>query len=81
MNWKVHSYFVISRRWHPEISFETAVKALENAETRLVQPNGRIRVWGFVEELGYYVRVVLLEVGETIFNAFIDGEYTKRRKP
>ena len=37
------------------------------------QPDGRIRHWGIVEELGGRVlRVVTLEDGETIHNAFPD---------
>ncbi len=38
-----------------------------------VQPDGRIRFWGKAEELeGKYLRVVTLEDGFTIHNAFID---------
>jgi len=40
---------------------------------REVQPDGRIRHWGEVAELGGRVlRVVTLEDGETILNAFPD---------
>jgi hypothetical protein len=34
------------------------------------ESNGRIRHWGFVEELGKYLRVVVLDDGETIHTAF-----------
>jgi hypothetical protein len=38
-----------------------------------VQPDGRIRHWGLIPELGARVlRVVTLEDGETIHNAFPD---------
>ena len=37
------------------------------------QPNGRIRFWGIVQEFGGRVfRVVTLEDGETVLNAFPD---------
>jgi hypothetical protein len=34
------------------------------------QKDGRIRHWGYVKELGRYLRVVTLSDGETIHNAF-----------
>jgi hypothetical protein len=37
-----------------------------------VQANGRIRCWGFVAELGKYLRVVTEPDGETVHNAFLD---------
>ncbi|MBI5235068.1 MAG: hypothetical protein HY886_02335 [Deltaproteobacteria bacterium] len=40
-----------------------------------VHSDGRIRKWGYVEEVGKYLRVVLLEDGETIHNAFFDRGY------
>ncbi|GJQ22155.1 MAG: hypothetical protein HBSIN02_25100 [Bacteroidia bacterium] len=35
----------------------------------------RIRYWGYVEELGKYLRVVTLEDGETVHNAFPDRDF------
>lgn len=44
---------------------------------RETQPDGRIRYWGIVPELGGRVlRVVTLEDGETIHNAFPDRDFT-----
>jgi hypothetical protein len=37
-----------------------------------VQPNGRIRRWAFIVELGKYLRVVTESDGETVHNAFPD---------
>lgn len=37
-----------------------------------VQANGRIRHWGFIAELGKYLRVVTEPDGETVHNAFLD---------
>jgi hypothetical protein len=45
------------------IRFET----IANMES---QKDGRIRHWGYVKELGRYLRVVTLSDGETIYNAF-----------
>jgi hypothetical protein len=41
-----------------------------------VQSDGRIRHWGVIPELGRRVhRVVTLEDGETIHNAFLDRDF------
>jgi hypothetical protein len=39
------------------------------------QSDGRIRKWGFVKEVGKYLRVILLEDGETVHNAFFDRTF------
>ena len=41
-------------------------------QRRIVQADGRIRLYGFSESLGSYLRVVLLSDGETVHNAFTD---------
>jgi len=40
-----------------------------------VQPDNRVRYWGFVKELGKYLRVVTLGDGETVHNAFPDRNF------
>ncbi|MBA2376742.1 MAG: hypothetical protein ACR2N0_00740 [Rubrobacteraceae bacterium] len=44
------------------------------------QEDGRIRHWGYVEEIGKYLRVVTLEDGETVHNAMPDRNFTRRRR-
>ena len=51
---------------------EWCERALREAVQREVQPDGRIRHWVFIPELGKYLRVVTLEDGETVHNAFPD---------
>ena len=41
----------------------------------VVQTDGRIKKWGFVSEVNKYLRVILLEDGETVHNAFFDRTY------
>lgn len=42
----------------------------------VIQKDGRIRRWGLVPEIGNrYLRVVLLEDGETVHNAFFDRRF------
>jgi hypothetical protein len=35
----------------------------------------RIRFWGFIPELGTYLRVITLEDGETVHNSFPDRSF------
>jgi hypothetical protein len=44
-------------------------------EASFVQPDGRIRLYGYSETLGCYLRVVLLSDAETVHNAFPDEGY------
>lgn len=39
------------------------------------QSDGRIRRWTYVESEAKYLRVILLEDGETIHNAFFDRDF------
>jgi hypothetical protein len=59
-------------RKRPYIQREWCERAVREPFRRVVQPDGRIRLWIFVAELGKYLRVVVLEDGETIHNAFPD---------
>lgn len=44
------------------------------------QPDGRWRFWGYVPELtGKALRVVTLEDGETVHNAFPDRAFPRRQ--
>ena len=40
-----------------------------------VQPDGRVRFWGFIPELGKYLRVVTLADRETVHTAFPDRRF------
>ncbi len=49
---------------------------VENPEYESVQEDGRIRRWAKISEAGErYLRVILLENGETIHNAFFDRRF------
>jgi len=45
-----------------------------------VQTDGRIRKWGYIEEVDRYLRVILLEDGETVHNAFFDRNFKEPGK-
>lgn len=48
---------------------------LANPFEKTVQPDGRIRFWGYDEGLGKWLRVVTLADGTTIHNAFPDRNF------
>ena len=50
-------------------------RIISQPERRVVQPDGRIRLYGQAESLSCYLRVVLLSDGETVHNAFADEDY------
>jgi len=57
------------------IQREWCERALLRPVRREVQPDGRIRYWVFIPELGKYLRVVTLEDGETVHNTFPDRDF------
>ncbi len=40
-----------------------------------VQSDGRVRKWARISEVGKYLRVILLDDGETVHNAFFDRSF------
>jgi len=55
------------------------VEAIKNPSKIEIQSDGRIRKWGFIEEAGKYLRIILLEDGETIHNAFFDRSFKEEK--
>lgn len=53
------------------------LRVIENPERTITQDDGRIRHWAKISEMdNRYLRVILLEDGETVHNAFFDRRYT-----
>jgi len=70
---KTTTYFkisVLARR--PYLKEEWIEYVLRRPMRTEVQPNGRIRYWGYIAEVGKYLRVVTEPDGETVHNAFFD---------
>ena len=52
---------------------------VKNPHAEFIQSDGRIRRWGRIAEAeGRYLRVVLLEDGETVHNAFFDRRFREK---
>ena len=67
-------------RKRPYIRREWIERAIRDPVFREVQPEGRVRYWTFVPELGKHLRVVTLEDGETVHNAFPDRHFKEVEK-
>lgn len=63
-------------RKRPYLRTEWLERILQAPMKREVQKDGRIRLWGRVEEFdNRIIRVVLLEDGVTVLNAFPDRRF------
>ncbi|KPL09223.1 hypothetical protein AMJ85_06985 [candidate division BRC1 bacterium SM23_51] len=63
-------------RKRPYLRREWCEQVVAGPMRREVQPDGRVRYWGVVEELeGRVLRVITLQDGETIHNAFPDRDF------
>ena len=72
----VHARF--DRKW---ILDEWIDQTIKDPEARHVQRDGRIRLWKRIPAAeGRWLRVVLLEDGETIHNAFFDRRFKGETK-
>ena len=60
---------------------ESIAAVLADPVRVVVQADGRRRLWGYVDEIGRYLRVVTLEDGQTVHNAFPDTGFTRSFTP
>ena len=63
------------RQDRAQIKDEWIEFVIENPEKTVVQSDGRIRRWAKITEVNKYLRVILLEDGITVHNAFFDRSY------
>ena len=64
---------VLPRR--PELDMIEIQRVIVKPVRRLIQQDGRVRLYGYAASLGCYLRVVLLSDGETVHNAFPDEAF------
>jgi len=62
-------------RKRPYLKREWCIAVVEKPFRDERQGNNRRRFWGWIDELGAYLRVVTLEDGRTIHNAFPDRSF------
>ena len=74
---KCTQYFLFVRQ-RPDraiIKEEWIIETINNPLREQRQSAGRIKKWGYIEEAEKYLRVILLEDGETVHNAFFDRSF------
>jgi hypothetical protein len=59
---------------------EWITRVIQFPEKTEVQSDGRIRRWAWVPEESKFLRVILLEDGETVHNAFFDRSFKESRQ-
>ena len=68
-------------RKRPYIRREWCEKVLRQPVKKQSQPDGRVRFWGYIEEMGgRALRVVTLPDEETVHNAFFDRGFLQDRE-
>jgi hypothetical protein len=67
--------FVRQRSDRKGIREEWILETMGNPLKTVKQSDGRIKKWKYIEDVGKYLRVILLEDGETVHNAFFDRGY------
>jgi len=74
---KFTNYFLYtkSRTDRKGINLEWIEYVIKNPLKKETQNDGRIKLWSKIKEVNKYLRVVLLEDGETIHNAFFDRNF------
>jgi len=74
---KTTQYFDYTRKRpdRAQIKEDWIKSVIEKPEKVEIQSDGRIRKWAKIPEAGKYLRVILLEDGETVHNAFFDRSY------
>jgi len=77
MTLKYTEYFshIRNRPDRARIKNEWIIKAIDNPLHTEIQSDGRIRKWIKIAEEGKYLRVILLQDGETVHNAFFDRDF------
>jgi hypothetical protein len=54
-------------------------QVIDHPEKIVIQSDGRVRKWAKIAEENKYLRVILLEDGETVHNAFFDRSFREEK--
>ena len=74
---KFTQYFLYTRQRKDriEIKYEWIERVVNNPAKTHTQNDGRIKKWAYIDEVQKYLRVILLEDGLTVHNAFFDRSF------
>ena len=70
-----YSQYIRKRKDRASIKKEWIKLVVDHPQKTEFQSNGRIRKWAKIREVDKYLRVILLEDGETVHNAFFDRSF------
>lgn len=74
--WRTRYYEATrSRPGRTAITYDDVAAVLAQPRRRERQQDGRYRLWGHVARLDRWLRVVTLDDGETVLNAFLDRDF------
>lgn len=62
----------------PYLQPEWILQAIKEKKSSELQEDGRLRLWTYIEEEKKFLRVVLLEDGRTVHNAFFDRDFKEK---
>jgi hypothetical protein len=81
MSFKTTEYFnyTRSRPDRVEILDEWILEAINNPIKVQIQSDGRHKNWTYIAKVKKYLRVILLEDGETVHNAFFDRRFKEEK--
>lgn len=80
MKYTQYFLFVKQRSNRAAIKEDWILQTIENPFKTVRQSDGRIRKWRYIEEAGKYLRVILLEDGETVHNMFFDRGFKEEEQ-
>lgn len=77
MKLKFTNYFLYTKNRpdRKEIKTEWIERVINHHIKKETQKDGRIKLWGKINEVNNYLRIVLLEDNETVHNAFFDRNF------
>ena len=70
-------YFKLTRERHDRkiIKDDWILETIKYPKKVRTQSDGRIKKWKYIDEVGKYLRVILLKDGETVHNEFFDRNF------
>jgi hypothetical protein len=77
---KTTQYFDYTRKRpdRAQVKEDWIKTVIEKPAKSEIQSDGRIRKWAKIEEVGKYLRVIMLDDGETVHNAFFDRSFKEK---
>lgn len=80
MKYTQYFLFVKQRPDRSVIKEDWILQTINNPIKTVRQSDGRIRKWRYIEEAEKYLRVILLEDGETVHNVFFDRGFKEEQQ-